>query len=140
MVGGERRAGPSHEGYANADPRTRSKAKLQDGDARTRLGAEQKGLPQRRTPSRPWGNLVRPKPPKRTSAKSGDFDEGKTRVSEAALAEPDVLHFPPLNLPRAGSTNPEPEQASTKGGSFDEGATVRRRLASLNELCPRFAL
>ena len=45
--------------------------------------------------------LRAPKSRKRTSAKSGDFDEDKSRVYEAALAEPDVLHFPPLNLPQA---------------------------------------
>ena len=65
-------------------------------------GAEQKGPPKGEPPA--------PKPPKRTLAKSGDFDEGKRRVYEAALAEPDVLHFPPLNLPQRGRRTLNPNK------------------------------
>ena len=81
------------------------------------------GTPPKAYPSRPWANLASPKPPKRTSAKSGDFDEGKRKVYEAALAEPEPVHFPPLKLSPARSTNPDPEQASTNGGK------LRRRRA-----------
>ena len=81
------------------------------------------GVPQRRTPSRPWAVLVSPKPPEQTAAKSGDFDEGKRRVYEAALAEPDVLHFPPLNLPpqrgrRTLNPSKRKRESSTKAGGL----------------------
>ena len=57
------------------------------------IRAEKKGPPQRCTPSRPWANLASPKPPKQASAKSGDFGEGKRKVEEAVLAEPEPLQF-----------------------------------------------
>ena len=101
---------PRHFSYPNQKCASRNRGRTE-------------GTPPKAYPSRPWANLASPKPPKRTSAKSGDFDEGKRKVYEAALAEPEPVHFPPLKLSPARSTNPDPEQASTNGGK------LRRRRA-----------
>ena len=84
----------------------------------TYLGAEQKGPPQRRTPA-DLGRTLQAQSLQNEPRRS----QGKRKVYEAALAEPEPVHFPPLKLSPARSTNPDPEQASTNGGK------LRRRRA-----------